>query len=130
VDPEMRRQFRMKVASYLNKPTVKKEKELRDILYSWSKNHERIDSLLKSNPKLNDIIIHSRNLSELARIGIKALDFLHMNTKPPVNWASDKLAVIKAASEVHAEVELSITPEIEALVRQKLAPEQKGGSLF
>ncbi len=130
VDPEMRRQFRMQVASYLNKPSIKKEKELRDILYSWSKNHGRIDSLLKSNPRLNDIIIHSKNLSELARIGIKALDFLHMNTKPPLNWSSDKLAVIRAASESHAEVELSIVPEIEALVRQKLTPEQKGGQLF
>jgi len=120
----------MKVASYLAKPTVNKEKELRDILYSWSKNHEKIDSLLKSHPKLKGILIHSKNLSELSKIGIIALDYIRMNTKPPINWATDKLAVIKAASAASSEVDLSIVPEIEALVRQKLAPEQQGFSGF
>ena len=130
VDPLERRQFRMKVSSYLAKPSIKKEKELRDILYFWSQNHEKIDSLIKSNPKLKGILIHSKNLSELSRIGIKALDYIRMNTKPPINWSSDKLAVIKAASEPSAEVNLSIVPEIEALVRQKLTPEQQGFSGF
>jgi len=130
VDPEVRRKFRMKVAAYLNKPSLKKEKEIREILYSWSKNHEKIDSLLKSNPKLQGIIIHSKNLTEISKIGIKALDYLHMNTKPPLIWASEKLAVLKEASQTQAEVDLSIVPEIEALVKQKLSPEQKGFPLF
>jgi hexosaminidase len=130
VDPEVRRSFRMKVASYLEKPTPGKEKEIRDILYSWSKNHEKIDSILKSNPKLKGILIHSKNLAEVARIGIKAIDYLHMKTKPPVSWSSEKLAVLKSALAAKAEVELSIIPEIEALINQKLGPEQKGFPLF
>ena len=130
VDPEVRRTFRMKVASYLSHPTITKEKEIREILYSWARNHEKIEMVLKSNPKLISIISHSKNLADIARIGIKALDYLHMNTKPPSGWASEKLLILKTASKAQAEVELSIVPEIEALVNQKLAPEKKGFPLF
>jgi hexosaminidase len=130
VDPEVRRKFRIEIISYFDKPTASKEKEIRKTLYSWSKNHERIDSLLRANPKLVSLFPLSKDLTEVSRIGIKALDYLHMKSKPPVSWTSEKLSVLKSASKAQAEVELSIVPEIEALVRQKLTPEQKGFPLF
>ena len=58
VDPEVRIKFRMKVASYLSHPSIAKEKEIRKILYLWAKNHEKIEMVLKSNPKLISIISH------------------------------------------------------------------------
>jgi hexosaminidase len=121
VDSKVKWQFRAALKSYLEHRDTESENFLRDYLTRWQKNNDQLKDLMVVSPQLKRVEEHSKNLSVVATIGLDALDKLKAG-KTDTNWINEELAILKTASQVHAETELCIIPEIEALVKQQMIP--------
>jgi hexosaminidase len=121
VDSKVKWQFRAALKSYFEHKDIASESILRDYLTRWQKNSDQLKDLLVASAQLKRVEEHSRNLSAVAAIGLEALDRLKAGTSD-ANWINEKLAILKTANQVYAETELSIIPEIEAIVKQQMIP--------
>ena len=122
VDSEIRWKFRNAVNSYLKDKNADSEKLIRQWLNSWKANNEQLEIYLGSIDQLKKIQAHSKNLSIIAAVGLEAIDKIKSGNGPSVDWVSDAQAKLKTAAQAYGETELAIVAEIEALVKQQLAP--------
>jgi len=121
VDSKTKWQFRAAVKLYLAQKDIASEKILREYLTRWEKNNDQLRDLLIASAQLSRVEEHSRNLSAVATIGLEALDRLKAGTTDG-DWINEKSAMLKTANQVYGETELSIIPEIEALIKQQMIP--------
>jgi hexosaminidase len=121
VDSKVKWKFRAAVKSYLEHKEVGPETILRNYLQLWQNNNDQLKDLFVSSPQLKRVEEHSKNLSVIATIGLEAIDKLKSGTTDS-NWINEKLSFLKTTNQVYGETELSVIPEIEALVRQQMTP--------
>ena len=114
--------FRQLVASYLAKHDSASLAQIKEQLMAWKNNNLKFNAVAANSPYLRQVTSLSDNLSATADIGLNAL-----------NNQSDKDALLKQLQQYtkpQFEVQLSILPEIEALITGKLREEPKSYTMF
>jgi hexosaminidase len=121
-DSEPRWRFRKLVAAYLVNHRKADLEQIKLQLQLWKGNKIKFDALATDAPYLQQITDLSNNLSAAGDIGLQAL-----------NGESNKDELMKKLKQMEKpshEVELTILPEIEALVTGKLSDDPAFYSLF
>jgi hexosaminidase len=121
-ESETRWYFRKLVASYLNSHDTADLEQIKSTLHRWQNNKIRFNILAVNSPYLQKISDLSDNLSDAATIGLQALN--------NEGNEDDQLKQLLQMEKPLHEVQLSILPEIEALVTGKLKPEPAAYPLF
>lgn len=130
VDSATKYQFRDALASYLKTRGHAQETVLRSWLVRWSKNDALLGRYFQQSGDLAEVAENSQKLTALANAGLQALDeFDHGSTLQPDQLAAYD-ALIKSAQAGAGETEISVLPEIEALIHQNLVPEPTSYPLF
>lgn len=122
VDAETKWKFRMAVQSYLQQKDRTSEKLINEYLQHWKNNDDALTGIWRNSAALSEVREHSKQLSLLAGIGIKAMQQITSGSIASKEWIDSSMSIIKAASAVHGETTLSIIPEIESLVKQEMVP--------
>jgi hexosaminidase len=116
VDPEVKWEFRKNVTDFLSTKSSASERAIRDQLTIWSVNHDQLQSLFVSSPLAKEIETHSKNLSALSLVCMNALDQVKAGKQPDATWIADQQSLLKSAKGAYGEVELSVLPEMTALI--------------
>ena len=119
VDPNEKWAFRSLVTEYLHAKNPAAEKAIRDQLIIWSGNYKELKPLFTSSKLADEIEPHSKYLSELSMACLEVLDTLRAGKQPDTQWLTDKQALLQAAAGSAGDVELSILPELTALISQQ-----------
>jgi hexosaminidase len=90
-------------------------------LTGWHSNQSAFLSLEQQSFLLKEVIPLSQNLSQVAAVGLQALDFLDRREKPPANWQPDQLAFLQQAQQQQAQLLLMIVPSVQKLVEMAAA---------
>jgi hexosaminidase len=122
VDPEEKWKFRKNVTEFLQTKSTASEMAVRDQLILWSKNYDQLKPLFESTPLAKEIVEHSKNLSALSVVCLQAMDILKTGKPPGEQWLKDKQVLLESAKGNYGEVELSVLPEMTALISQHFAP--------
>ena len=130
IDPRNKWAFRQEVIEYLHSKNPDAEKAIRDQLIIWSVNYKQLKPLFASSALADEIEPHSKWLSELSTICLEAMDMIQAGKQPGTEWLADKQAVLKAAAGTQGDVELSVLPELTALITQQLTPLPDSYPLF
>ena len=130
VDSKVKWEFRKAVQLWLVHKDAENEKIITSYLKIWQNNDDLLKSLFANSTVIRNIQEHSGNLSVIANIGLESLNKSKENTPPTDEWVAEKMNQLKKANQSFGETELSVIPEIEALVNQKLAPLPVSYSLF
>ncbi|MGI8741350.1 MAG: beta-N-acetylhexosaminidase [Bryobacteraceae bacterium] len=93
-------------------------------LIKWRDNDARLRPLIGNSSLLSEVAPVSANISRLAGIGLKALDYLASAQRAPSDWVTEQRAFINSLKRGEAELLISITPVIDELVTRSgsLAP--------
>jgi hexosaminidase len=113
-DSETGWHFRQSVAAYLKSHNDVDLQAIKYQLQKWQNNKARFDAVLGYAPYPQQIKDLSDNLSAAAAIGLQALN--------GEGNKDDQLKQLQALEKPSHEVQLSILPEIEALVTGTLKP--------
>jgi hexosaminidase len=130
IDPRNKWMFRNSVIEFLRTKNPEAEKTIRDQLTIWSANYQQLIPLFESSPLAKEIEAHSRNLSELSQVCLEVLDLILAGKQPGTEWFADKQSLLKAAAGSQGDVELSVLPELTALITQQLAGLPESYPLF
>lgn len=130
VDSEVKRQFRTAIKDYLNNPNEASAVLIITQLKKWKAHRAGLEPLINSGLLNNDVNDNSKNLYAAAVIGLEALELLKKKEKPAADWLKQRSAALNELKKVHGEAELSIAPEIKALVDQQLEAEPASYSIF
>lgn len=130
IDPWNKWAFRHAVIEYLHSKNPDAEKAIRDQLTIWSANYNQLKPLFASSKLADEIEPHSKSLSELSVVCLEALDMIRAGKQPGTDWISDKQVMLKAAAGSQGEVELSVLPELTAIISQQLSPLPESYPLF
>jgi hypothetical protein len=122
VDPGVKWEFRKNVMDFLQTKSPAAERAIRDQLTIWSVNHDQLQSLFNSSPVAKEIETHSKNLSVLSLACMNALDQIKEGKQPDAKWIADQESTLKSAKGSFGEVELSVLPEMTALITREPAP--------
>jgi hypothetical protein len=116
VDPRVKWEFRKNVMDFLQTKSPLSERAIRDQLTVWSVNHDQLQSLFNSSPIAKEIETHSKNLSVLSLACMNALDQIKAGKQPDAARIADQQSTLKLAKGAYGEVELSVLPEMTALI--------------
>jgi hexosaminidase len=117
-DAAVARKFRRSVDDYLetrNQDHTSTE-QIKSALELWRDNHQTLLPIIKASPILIEIESLSKDLSEIAGIGLEALTFLEQNQTAAAAWKDEKLQVLSRAKEPRGQTELMVVSAIEKLV--------------
>ena len=120
VDPPGKWAFRNLVTEYLRSKSPASENAIRKQLNLWSANHQLLKPLFGSSVLAKEIEPHAKNLSALSLSCLEALDMYKSGRQPGAQWMADQQALLKAATRSEGDVELSVLPEIGAIINQQL----------
>lgn len=116
-DAEAARNFKYSVEDYLN-DKKNNETEIVKYLNAWKQNHEQLLVLIKKNQILDEIEPISANLSQIAEVGLKAVELYTAGKKADAAWVTESLEKIKKAKEPFGQVEIVIVSSIELLLKK------------
>jgi hexosaminidase len=119
VDPAEKWAFRNRVTEYLHSKNSLTEKAIREQLKIWSENHNQLKPLFTASALAEEIEPHSKYLSELSLACLEVLDMNQAGKQPGADWLADKQALLQAAAGTQGDVELSVLPELTALITQQ-----------
>ncbi len=118
-DPRVGRDFTFMVEDLLSSGSP--DKDTLDIvqreLEKWKGNDARLEKIIARSPILDEIRPLSRNLSEIARIGLQAIKRIRENSKASQDWVEASLSTLEEAAAPCAEVKIVIVSPVEALVK-------------
>ncbi len=104
------------------KATPADEQEIRSLLILWRDNDENLRPLIGRSFLLKETAPLSQALSELAQIGMQALDYLDRGELPTEDWRKQQLALVSQDSQPKAQVLIMIAPAIGKLVGASAMP--------
>lgn len=126
-ESETARRFVVSVDAWLaSAPKFHADDSLRAAMQKWKGNHAALGKFLLESANAQDAFSQSQDLSEIARIGLEALDFLQMKQGKVASsaWSRGAAAVIGRAQVPHAEIDLAVLPAIRKLVIAASPPEE------
>ncbi len=95
---------------------------IRNWFFVWIDNDERVQPVLQQNPLLKEIVPVSQTLKAVAETGLKALDYVNSDLRPPPGWREQQLAMLKQAQQPQAELLNMIVPSVQKMV-EAIKPE-------
>lgn len=117
-ESETARQFRGLVDRFLaHLSTPENVAEMRSWLTQWRDNDQKLAPVLQGSPLLKEIIPVSRGLTDVATIGLQALDYLEHGGQAPAKWRDQQLASLNDAEKPQAELLNMIVPAVKKLVQ-------------
>ena len=130
VDPQEKWAFRKNVIEYLETKSLSSEIAIRKQLKEWASSYDHLKPLFESSTLAKEIMQHSKNLSALSTSCLQAMDNIKAGTKPTDQWMKEQEALLESAKGTYGEVELSVLPELTALISQQLNPLPASYPLF
>lgn len=130
VDSRVKWKFREAVKSYLENKEEDSKEIILHYLNQWKDNDALLTKAFESSPRLKAVEQHSKDLSAIATIGLNAMKDIESGISPDQSQVSQNLAMLKQADKAYGETELSVIPEIESLIQQKLIPLPASYPLF
>jgi len=117
-DAEAARNFRKQVSDLINKKEDNKHliESIDYWLNLWANNHKQLQPAIEKSPVLKEIEKMSENLSDIAVVGIEALDIVKNGEKVEESWIQKSRQIIQQAKIQYGQTELMIVPAIEELV--------------
>ena len=103
---------------------------IREQLNEWAASFDQLKPLFESSILAKEIMQHSKNLSALSTACLQAMDVINTGTKPTEKWIKDQQALLESAKGSYGEVELSVLPELSAIISQQLNPLPSSYPLF
>jgi hexosaminidase len=109
--------FRRDVDRYLlSPPGARDDASLRATLSTWRDNHAVLEPILAASELAAEARPLSRDLAALGTVGLEALDAIQRGAQAGASWADHARAVVQAAGQPRAEVEIAIAPAVAKLV--------------
>jgi hexosaminidase len=121
VDQQTKWEFRAAVQSWLTHKDGPSAKRIIGWLKEWQQVNTDLRPMFDQSVQLKKVEQHSKNLAILASIGLEAMEKNKMG-QIAETWQKEKLEMISGAAKPFGETELSILPEIKALVTGVLDP--------
>ncbi len=94
-----------------------RKKMIRSCLASWQANQSALLPLEQQSFLLKEIMPLSETLSQVASIGLQALDFVDRREHPSDTWKNAQLAFLQQAQQQKVQLLLMIVPPVQKLVR-------------
>jgi hexosaminidase len=118
------RKFAGMVQKLVNKQATTEEfVSVRNWFFVWIDNDEKAQPILQRNPLSKEIVPLSQTLKAVAETGLKTLDYLNSNLRPPPGWREQKLTMLKQAQQPQAELLDMIVPSVQKMVEAVAAEE-------
>lgn len=127
VDSEQKRVFRRQVSEWLS--GKKNEADLRRQLTHWRDDAIRIQQLSRMRMLEPAVATHARQLELLTRTALEALDKRQAGSLT-ADWLASQKPLFVTASKPTGSLELSVVPEIEAILTGDLKPEPVSYPMF
>jgi hexosaminidase len=99
------------------KATLQEWQQAREWLVLWRDNDAKLQPLLARSYLTQDLAPLSRNLSQVAEIGLKALDDLHDNRLNNGEERQRNIEFLKSSAKPQAVLLLMVAPSVELLVQ-------------
>lgn len=102
--------------------------EIRGWLNRWRANQTKLKPFEAQSFLLKEIIPLSQDLSEVATVGLQALDYIDRGERAPSSWATQQFARLEQALKPKAQLLLVVAPSVQKLVEAssgQKAPPQK-----
>lgn len=138
-DSRIARQFRSVTGKYLNALKELKESKVsgknslldsskitlvetqREVLVHWLRlwkgNHEKVQPIIRKNPRLAEIDEHSLALSLASQLGLEAIDRLERGVAVTPQWKYLASLILERAKQPRAQTDIMVLPAIEQLVK-------------
>jgi hexosaminidase len=129
VDQQTKWEFRDAVQSWITHKDSLSAKRIMVWLKQWQQINTDLQPLFSQSLQLKKVEQHSKNLAILASIGLEAMEKNKMG-QISETWQKEKLEIINGAGKPYGETELSVLPEIKALVTGVLDPLPKAYAAF
>lgn len=110
------RLFDQMVVGFLNEKKETGRDSIRTWLYRWQANRENLKTVLENSPVIREMDSLSLNFSNLAMIGIEAMNLIRENEKAPSAWLDKAYAFLELAKKPYGQVELRVVESIEKLI--------------
>jgi len=117
-DAEPARRFRWWVDELIEEGFIDRAERanVREALTRWQANHQLLDEVLRSSPQLMEMAPLSRQLAEVATVGLEALAIIESKATASESWLKDRLDTLRVASEPCGEAEIVIVTPVRQLV--------------
>ncbi|MDZ7290934.1 MAG: family 20 glycosylhydrolase [candidate division KSB1 bacterium] len=117
-DAPVARNFRKSVDRYLanRNSDHANAQPIKSWLLLWKENHNALLKTIASSPALIEIESLSKDLSEIAGIGLEALALLENHQTESASWREEKLEALNRAKDPRGQAELMVVSAIEKLV--------------
>ena len=117
-DPKKARVFNRLVDELLKDEKIdnKKYEEVKACLTVWKENHNLLLPLISSRPILKEVSALSEELSQVAEVGLKALELLKENKKGDEIWVTAGYGTLDSAAAPKGDAELAVLDSIRKLV--------------
>jgi hexosaminidase len=91
--------------------------EVRALLMRWRDNQTKLQPLETQSFLLKEIVPVSQELSDVASVALRALDYIERGERAPDAWAAQQFALLEQAQKPKAQLLLRVVPTIQKLVR-------------
>ena len=92
--------------------------DLHGVLAQWAENETQVRALADGNALLTEVVPLARNLSAVARIGLRALDALEKHQPVAHDWVAGQMKGLDALEQPVAEVRLAAVRPVRLLLAQ------------
>lgn len=116
-DAKVAREFRYSVDKFLSGNNSSLN-EIKSMLELWRDNHADLMKIINKSPVLKEIESASKDLSDIAIIGLESIDHILNNQKQNQNWLTSKMSVLEKAKEPRGQAEIMVVSAIEKLVKR------------
>jgi hexosaminidase len=111
-------EFQKKVNGFLESQNSELKAEIKTWLLTWKNNHRRLKPIIDQSPILGEIEILSETLTQIAEIGLEALDFTAGDKNSDGSWVAEKKRFLEKAKPPQADLMFMIIPAIEKLLER------------
>lgn len=117
-DQKVARHFRDTVAAYCRKQDPATKNFIQTQLTLWKNNDSPFQELVKHSPVLEEAAGLSRQLQQIAIVGLEAITLISKGQRADPAWVAKALQICKSAKQQGGRCELQVVTAIEALVQK------------
>jgi hexosaminidase len=97
------------------------EPQVKALLMTWRDNDAQLRRLETQSFLLNEVVPLSRSLSQVASVGLEALDYLDRRERMPEARTDEQMAILEQAGQQRAQLLVMVVPGIYKLVEASAA---------
>jgi hexosaminidase len=115
-DPRPAREFSRRVDRFLGGKGESDLEELTGQLSRWKENHARVQAIVERSPILREIETLSEDLSNVAALGLEAVDVIQGKSRADASWNDQAKKLLDKAKPQRGELDLAVLPALQKLV--------------